>query len=258
MPAESSQSRLDRISTQWSLVFEAHCRSEERAQPARAKLALRYRGAVYRYLVSLVRDPDLAEELCQQFAVVFLEGKFHRADPQQGRFRDYVKAAVVNLVRRHYAERTKAPGPLPRELAETAVFPTAVFPTEAFDDQTEFLREWREEVLNQTWHALQQQRRVYHDVLRLRVDHPDLTSREIADRYSSQRSKPMQAANVRKTLERAHVKFADLLVREVAGLLEQPDVARVRRELEELDLFKYCRTALDRWSAASRKATRSD
>ena len=60
----------------------------------------------------------------------------------------------------------------------------------------------------------------------------------------------MKPENVRKTLERAHAKFADLLVQEVAATLDDPTTEQVRDELGDLDLLKYCHSALERWSTS--------
>src|SRR5262245_63341462 len=87
MSQGDTESRLSRIETTWTLVFQAH-QGQEPDALARQRLLLRYRGAIYRYLLGALRDPDAAEELAQEFAVRFLQGGFRRADPQQGRFRD--------------------------------------------------------------------------------------------------------------------------------------------------------------------------
>ena len=55
----------------------------------------------------------------------------------------------------------------------------------------------------------------------------------------------MTPENVRKTLQRAQAKFADQLLDRVAESLDDP-AANLEAELRELDLLKYCRTALTR------------
>lgn len=224
------------------MVFQAHAPSGGGVQPARSELLQRYCGAVYRYLLAVVEDQNLAEELSQQFLLKFLEGDFHKADPARGRFRDYVKSALVNLVRRHYRVKSDAPRPLPETLQVPGL------PPEVDDTEDEFTGAWRTAVMDQTWKTLHEQRPVYHNLLRLRVDEPSLKSRDLAEQYTAQFDKPMTPANVRKSLQRAHVKFADLLVAEVASSLENPTEAVLRAELKELDLLKYCRSAIDRWT----------
>ena len=245
-PDDVSQ-RLSRISTQWSMVVQAHLDDTEQVQPSRAELVQRYSGAVYRYLLAVVRDPDVAEELCQEFILKFLQGGFHRASPERGRFRDYIKSSVINLARDHGRKQLHALKPLPDQIAE----PNAGIQGSQDSDDS-FALAWREEVMDRTWNSLLQQRPAYHALLRVRVDCPQLSSREIADRYVAEQSKPMTSANVRKTLQRAHIKFADLLVEEVATSLEQPDVRLLNLELSELDLLKYCRSAVRRWETKNK------
>ena len=86
--------RLSRIATRWTAVFRAHGDAPTQAEAARHRLMLHYSGAVYRYLLGAVRDPDVAADLCQEFAVRFLRGDFRRADPGRGRFRDYLKTVA--------------------------------------------------------------------------------------------------------------------------------------------------------------------
>lgn len=219
---------------------DAHRAQATNAGPARGELVQRYLPAVYRYLLAVVRNADLADELCQEFALKFLGGEFHRADPERGRFRDYVKSVIFNLVRSYHRNRGKWPAALPDQVGEQSP---------ETDDDTTFAGEWREEVLNQTWQALEQQQSNYFHVLKLRVENPDLSSRELAERYATAQNKPMTAANVRKILERAHARFADLMVAEVAESLEAPAESSLRAELQELDLLKYCRTALENWAS---------
>jgi hypothetical protein len=101
-------------------------------------------------------------------------------------------------------------------------------------------------VLERTWQALAKTSTAYHAVLRGRIENPDLSSAQLADKLSFDLGKPMTAVNVRKTLERAQRKFADLLVEEIAASLPSADEALVRQELAELDLLKYCGDALAR------------
>jgi len=86
----------------------------------------------------------------------------------------------------------------------------------------------------------------FYTVLRFRADHPDLRSAEMAERLSAQTGKPFTAAGVRKTLERARDKFADMLLDEIAQALDAPTHERLEEELIELGLLEHCRPALER------------
>jgi RNA polymerase sigma-70 factor (ECF subfamily) len=239
-PAELDQ-RLSRIATLWTVVFQAHGPAADAAEAARNRLMLRYSGAAYRYLLGAVRDPEAAGELCQEFAVRFLRGDFRRADPQRGRFRDYVKTALVNLVNDHHRSVRERP----QGFAAGAPEPAAPAEPDLPSDQ-DFLNSWRLELLNQTWAALADANPAYHAVLLLRVESPELPSPEVADRVGEKLGKPMTPENVRKVLQRAHAKFAELLVERVAESLIEPTVQELEAELRVLDLLKYCRSALKR------------
>jgi DNA-directed RNA polymerase specialized sigma24 family protein len=236
MTSADLDERLSRIATRWTAVFQAHGSAATAAEGARHRLMLRYSGAAYRYLLGAVRDPDVASDLCQEFAVRFLRGDFRRADPGRGRFRDYVKRALVHLVTDHH--RARQGGPVP--LAGDAPEPVTLGP-----DEPDFAGGWRQEILDQTWKALAEENPTFHATLLLRIENPDMQSPEMAERLTAQLDKPMSPENVRKTLQRAQAKFADLLLVQVAESLDDPS-ADLEAELRELDLLKYCRSALER------------
>src|SRR5262245_51287920 len=108
MDPDSLNQHLSHISTLWTLLQQAHAGPADEATTAQRLLMRRYLGAVYRYLLGALRDEGAAEELLQEFAVRFLRGDFRRADPRRGRFRDYVKTALINLVNDYQrAERAR-------------------------------------------------------------------------------------------------------------------------------------------------------
>jgi RNA polymerase sigma-70 factor (ECF subfamily) len=230
---QALQARLSRISTLWTLVFQAHA-SGDAAVAAQHALVQRYSGAVYRYLLGAVRDETAAEDLAQEFALRFLRGDFRRADPHRGRFRDYLKTALIHLVNDHHRERQQQPGPLA---------PNSPAPPPP-DSEPDFLTDWREDLLEQTWKALKQANALYHAVLLHRIENPDATSAEMAEQLAATVGKPLTAASVRKTLQRAHEKYADLLLEEVAVSLEGSPLESLEQELQELNLMQYCRQAL--------------
>ena len=80
----------------------------------------------------------------------------------------------------------------------------------------------------------------------LRIASPDMPSPQMAEELSARLGKPVSAALVRKSIQRAHEKFADLLLEEVAGTLEESGAEALEAELRELDLLRYCRSALRR------------
>jgi RNA polymerase sigma-70 factor (ECF subfamily) len=244
MDESSHEERLSQIATQWTLLFAAHADSEQSGRPMLAQLVQRYCGPVYRYLLAAVRDPDVASDLAQEFALRFLQGDFQRADPARGRFRSYLKTALFNLVADHRRSRKASARPLAHDVAEQK--PAAPSLLSEPDEDAEFARGWRETLLERTWRALDEFNASYHAAMKLRVAHPEMTSGEMAARITQELQKPTNAAAARKALERGHAKFADLLVDEVAATLEGPQLEDIEAELRELDLLRYCKSAVAR------------
>src|ERR1700730_60584 len=98
MQAKNLMQRLSRISTLWSLVCQAHEGPAEAANSARQQLLERYGDAIRRYLRKLLRDADAADEVFQEFALQLVRGDLRGADPQRGRFRQFVKGTLFHLV----------------------------------------------------------------------------------------------------------------------------------------------------------------
>jgi RNA polymerase sigma-70 factor (ECF subfamily) len=244
MNDDELQQHLSHIATQWSVLYEAHKGSATEAARARQVLMQRYCGAVYRYLLRAVRDPAVAEDLTQEFALRFIQGRFGQADPSQGRFRNYVKGALFRLVQDHHRNQARGPRAVPLE--HDAAVPD---PHDESSDR-DFRDSWRLELLSRAWRALQQVQeqtgQPFHDVLRLRVDAPDLSSAEMAETLSERLGRSISAANVRQLLHRARERFADLLLEDVQQSLEGAPLDQVEEELAELNLLKYCQDTLAR------------
>jgi RNA polymerase sigma factor (sigma-70 family) len=245
MDAKDSDRHLSRISTLWSLVSLAHHEPGDDAHAAQRQLLERYGGAIRRYLLGALRDADAAEDLFQDFAYRFLHGDLRRADPQRGRFRDYVKGVLFHLVADYHKKRQR----LPRQMSPEQPDPAVVCQPDAEQEQA-FLTSWRDELLARTWTALaaldQAHGHSFHAVLRFRAEHPDLHSQEMAEQLSELLGKPLTAAGVRKTLERARDRFADLLLDEIAQALSDPTPEHLEAELIDLNLLEHCRPALER------------
>lgn len=246
MKPGAADDRLSQISTMWTMLLRAHGEPDDAARAARREMLERYGRAAHRYLLGAVRDPDAATELAQELAVRFLRGDFHRADPDRGRFRDYLKTALIHLV----IDYRRAEGARPRALAHD---PPAPMPPES-DDEI-FLAGWRGELLDRTWDALATAHPSSHAALLLRVEQPEWTSAQLADEIARRTGKPGTPAAARKAIERGHGQFAALLIEEVARSLDRPSRADIEEELKALDLLRYCRSALESWRSADRNSS---
>jgi RNA polymerase sigma factor (sigma-70 family) len=241
----SLNSRLSRISTIWTMLGNAELQSRRTATDKHCALIQRYQGAVYRYLLGALRDPDAADEVFQDFALRVVQGAFRRADPERGRFRDYLKTTLSHLVTDYHNRLRRRP-----TLLDKAYDGPDAAPCNAADDDERFLQSWREELMARAWQSLEKAEREggqpYYTVLRFRTENTDATSAEMADRLTQQLKPehPFTDMGIRKTLQRAKSRFADLLLDEIAQSLEDPTPDQLEQELIDLELLPYCRSAL--------------
>src|SRR5262249_22383022 len=140
MKEESPNQRLSLISTLWSLVRRAHQGPAAAADSARQQLLERYGDAVRRYLRKVVHDPDAAEEVFQEFALQLVHGDLRGADPQRGRFRNFVKGTLFHLIADYRKQQREWPGPLPADGAALAANPQDV------ETDRPFVESWRDEL----------------------------------------------------------------------------------------------------------------
>lgn len=234
MDQPSTSDRLSRISTLLTLLDQAKTGPADASAAAWNQLLRRYYGAALRYLLgALGNDEDAAFELFQTFAERFLDGAFRAADPGKGRFRQYLKAALRNLVNDHYRKKRQQPAPL-----------TCDVPVPTAPEPESFPGIWRQELVNHTWEALAKDHPIFHAVLLSYADWPDLTSPRRAEELSRQLGKPYSAEYVRGLKRRAGRRFAGLLVEEVERALEGPTEAELLAELRALRLLDVCAPAL--------------
>jgi RNA polymerase sigma-70 factor (ECF subfamily) len=243
MPDSNTPQRLSQIETLWSVVCRA---GGERAaggvSVAQQQLLERYGKVAHRYLLGALRDADAADELSQEFALRFVQGSLRGADPQRGRFRDYLKGVLIHLIGDHHRRRRRNPLPLAAEFDPA----TSAAPMEADDA---FLVSWRDELLNRGWKALlqleEQSGQRYHTVLRFRAEHAELRSEQMATELGLLLGHSVTAGWVRQTLHRARGKFAAVLIDEVTQTLVDPTLEELEQELIDIGLHEYCRPALE-------------
>jgi RNA polymerase sigma-70 factor (ECF subfamily) len=240
-PAQLDQ-HLSQIATVWTALAQAHQGAPEAAGSAQRQLLERYTPAIYRYLLGAVRDPHVADELFQEFALRFVRGDFKRADPQRGRFRDFLKTALYHLIVDHQRRQR-------RPVHALGDFEPPVADPSINDAGEDFAALCRQELMSRTFQALAAEERAtgqpLHTVLRFRLDHPQMHSPEMAEELGRRLGKPLSPVWVRKKLLAARTRFAALLLEEVAQSLETPTTDQLEEELLELGLLDYCRSALE-------------
>ena len=191
----------------------------------------------------------MATELFQEFAVRFLRGDFRRVSQERGRFRDYLRTVLINLVRRPpvAVRPTGNTDPNPQEVPATSEEFTLA------EDET-FLTHWRESLLDRAWSGLESSEKAggqpYHTLLRMRGEFPDVSSEELAIRLGEKLQTPgtFMDAGVRKLLQRGRELLTDLLVQEVANSIPTRNRDLISEELIELGFYSFCRKAVERFT----------
>jgi RNA polymerase sigma-70 factor (ECF subfamily) len=236
LESKNVESRLSAISTNWEDIIESRGDS---AGEQRNRVLIRYSNCVYRYILQASKNADIADDLSQEFALRFVRGDYVNADPSKGRFRDYLRASLRNLITDHFRKN--------RELALSNSAAERL-PDNHVDQQLaeldrDFQQNWREQVLGLAWEGLRDsdagRTSDYYTVLRFRSLNADANSKEMAEQLSIQLGKPVTAEWVRQKLSRARQKFASLLAIEVRQSLNINTEDAIREELTALGLSKY-------------------
>jgi RNA polymerase sigma-70 factor (ECF subfamily) len=245
MDTENLNQRLSQIQTDWTVVRQAHHGARAEIVAAQQRLIDRYGGAIKRYLLGAVRDPEAADELYQDFACRLLSGSLGGADPEHGRFRHFVKGVLYHLIADHHKRCRRRPLELAPNHPEPAVEPPTLS-----DIDRDLVASWRDELLARAWAALESIERhtgrEYYTVLRFRADHADLSSPELAAQLADKLGRKVTAVGVRQTLHRAREKFAELVLDSVKEAMDGPTQEQLDQELIELGLLVYCQPALER------------
>lgn len=247
MDQDNLENRLSQITTLWTLIRQAHEDPGEEVRQAQGRLLERYSTAIHRYLIGALRDAEAAEEVFQDFACRFLQGKLRGADPGRGRFRYFLKGVLSHMVA-DQIKRQRRQLLLHEDHPEPAVEETTL----AEADRA-FAASWREDLLTRSWAALQRLEQEtgqpFFAVLRFRADHPQMRSPEMAEALGKELGKALTPAGIRQTLHRAREKFSDILLQEVLDSIDNPTPDQLEEELVELGLLEYCRPSLERRGA---------
>jgi RNA polymerase sigma-70 factor (ECF subfamily) len=231
-------SRLTAISTNWEEIIEAR---GDASGDKRNRILIRYASCVYTYILQACRNADTAEELSQEFALRFVRGDYKNADPSKGRFRDYLRASLRNLIADQYRKNKE----VALNISSAERLPDESTDSQLADLDREFHKHWREQVLRLTWNALREsdsesgRSNDYYTVLHYRSLNPNAKSSEMADALTQQLGRSVNAEWVRQKLSRARKKFADLLATEVRRSLSEKTEEAIREELAALGLLKY-------------------
>jgi RNA polymerase sigma-70 factor (ECF subfamily) len=243
MSPDQREEHLSHLATLWTVVEQAHQDEGSAAAPALRQLLEYYGPAIHRYFLGAVRNLDLADDLFQELALRLVRGDFRRADRSRGRFRDFLKTALYHLVIDAQRRQRRQALPLVEGLEPAAELSEV-------ESDMQLVQAWRGELMARTWERLEgldkDNNQHLYLVLRFRRDHPEVRSPAMAEQLSPILGKQVSAEWIRKRLLLARERFADLLLEEVVRSLEQPTEEELEQELIVLELFEYCKLALQR------------
>jgi RNA polymerase sigma factor (sigma-70 family) len=146
------------VTTQWTRVLEARGDSPE-AKTALADLCAAYYAPVFAYVRRRSFDESAARDLTQEFFARLLAGRGLSADPQRGRFRGYLLAAVKNFLstmwdHAHAAKRGGGQATIPLGVGTDTSPALEIRDPLAVDPEREFDRKWALTVLDRALAAL--------------------------------------------------------------------------------------------------------
>ena len=237
--------RLSQIETLWSMVRQAHQSDEEVARDAQRQLLHKYGSAIKGYLSAKLRDQSAADDIYQDFAIKFVRGDFHKASPDIGRFRTFIRTVLYRQIADYFRTKKRRGDVQLDEFLEPA--------TNSNDNENDeqFAQVWRDEMLKKAWDALYeieiQSAKPWYSVLQLRVQNPKMRSADLAREIGEQLGKPISSANVRVLLHRARERFSVLLIEAISSSLESNSADAIEEELADLQLLEYCQAALDQY-----------
>jgi RNA polymerase sigma-70 factor (ECF subfamily) len=234
----AEEERLTNLETSWTVVRNAHTPGPA-GQQAMRDLIGRYHDAVERYIKLKIRDPNLADEILQEFWTKLLTHKLAGADQSKGRFRDYLRTVLHRLIIDHFRNRKLQPLP-PGDLID----PSA--------PDHDYERIWREAIIRRVWSRLETYEATtaknrYATVLHLRVAHPDASIEQLATQLSASSGTRVSPEAYRKTLQRARAKFLEQLIEELRATIHPATPEDIEAEIFDLGLATLYR----RYSSSS-------
>ena len=226
--------------TSWTLLNQANDIQVTEAvrTAARQEVIQRYLPFAERYLLlALGGRTELVPALISEFSVRVMNGNaLAHVTPEKGRFRDYLRTILKNLVRDHYRYQGRAHEQL-NEMEEANI-------EAKFSDQT-FYQQWRIELTMQAMQAMGNSERArdreLYAVLQLKMAPKKMSLAAMALQLTNVLGRPVNAAWVGRQTFAARERLRDLVRREVRKSLFDPTEEAVNEELADLGMLEFVR-----------------
>jgi RNA polymerase sigma-70 factor (ECF subfamily) len=224
-------------STRWSIVLAAARDPSERARAALSDLCETYWYPVYAYVRRRGHAPDEAEDLTQAFFAKLLEKRYVRdADPERGRFRSFLLAAVKHFLsnERDRVEALKRGGgrPLVSLDLETAEGRYRVEPSHDVTPERVYERRWALTLLDRTLARLRAEYERAGQAPRFERLKGYLTGEASGGYAEAMAALGLSEGAVKVAVHRLRRRYRELLRAEIAETVE--DASAVEGELRAL------------------------
>jgi RNA polymerase sigma factor (sigma-70 family) len=233
MPADHSadDSARDRdqfMTTRWSVVLAAGRAESDDPQRALTSLCEQYWFPLYAYVRRQVPSPHDAQDLTQAFFAELLEKDFvQSADPQRGRFRAFLLTAMRNFLAKQWRKakaQRRGGGRAAISLDfDSAAARYALELRSTLTPEAEFDRQWAVTLLNRVLQQLADEcaaagkERLFERTKGFLVGDPDQTTyAAVAPELN------MTEAAVKMAVHRLRSRYRELLRREIAGTVADP------------------------------------
>jgi RNA polymerase sigma factor (sigma-70 family) len=227
------------VTTQWTRVLQARGETAE-ASVALGELCEAYYQPVLTFIRWSVRKDELARDLTQDFfARLLARNHLGNVDPQRGKFRSYLLAAVKNFLKDAHARENAAkrnPGaPLlsldPDTTATTAeqqiADPNIIAPEREFD------RKWALAILDRALNSLDAEEKKAGKAQEFHVLKPWLVG-DASTRGDAARLLNVSEGAIRVTVHRLRQRFRARVKEEIAATLHDPTPALIAEEMQYL------------------------
>lgn len=215
------------VTTQWTRVLEARGDSSD-AKAALSDLCAAYYAPVFAFVRRNSPDENAARDLTQEFFARLLTARTLKADPQRGRFRSYLLAAVKNFLAdmRDHANAAKRGGgsvPMPLEAGTDTSPGLEVADEHAPSPDREFDRKWALTVLDRALAVLASEHAEADEKKQFEALKPWLTGdNENLSQADAARQLGCSETTVKVAIHRLRKRFRELVKTEIRQTMNDP------------------------------------
>jgi RNA polymerase sigma factor (sigma-70 family) len=214
------------VTTQWTRVLQARGDSAE-AKVALSELCAAYYAPVFAFVRRNTPDEHMAQDLTHEFFERLLAGRALRADPERGRFRSYLLAAVKHFLadKRDFANAAKRGGgqTVVSLQHETETGPALDVPdaTQLTPD-AEFDRKWALTLLERALQSLQAEHSSSNEQQQFDVLKPFLMGDAAQSQAEAARQLGCSESAGKVQVHRLRKRFRELVKTEIRQTLNDP------------------------------------